>query len=636
MLTFMAFHLGVLSLQGAWVGINLFFVLSGFLITRLLIEERVDYGHIDVLGFYRRRARRLLPGLMLLLATLCAYGVVWASDDVRRGLRADLLATLGYVMNWRLILRDDQYFETFGNPSFLRHAWTLSVEEQFYVVVPLLVSALFVLRGRRAQTAVVLALAVVSAAWTSVVGLGGVTAQAHAYYGTDTRVQSLLVGVGLAFGLGLRRRGRRPRPLPRAVVTALGWGGLGALVVAYVAVPPLAGWMFDRGGILLTSAAAAALVTACADPRPSVLTSALGLRPIAYLGKLSYGLYLWHWPIHLWLAHAVPDMPTWLHVVAGMVVTTGVAATSYELVERPVLRAGVRGLVPTGRRGSRLVMLTSVVALVAASFAVGRVPASATPVTSAPAVQLVPGAPAYVPGRERITFGLFGDSVPEKLLENRPPRYSDLAAVGLTDPGCDLTDLPRAGGNPKESLPTPRCLALKQGMADAARSGELDVVVLMTGTVASLPHLIDGRAVGVEDPRYEGLVVAALERMRRDARAGGAQQVQVVTVPCRDRRMSYLPDSYRAYLDRHPSFADAGADPVVLNRLITRWAGENDVPVLDLYGALGCAKGFTARRHGIDLYGDGVHFSPEATPMIWTWLAPAIRSAYQQRAGAGS
>ncbi|MDF8264094.1 acyltransferase family protein [Luteipulveratus flavus] len=636
MLTFMAFHLGVSGLQGAWVGINLFFVLSGFLIARLLIEERIDYGDIDVLGFYRRRARRLLPGLLLLLGTLCAYGLLVADDDVRRALRGDVLATLGYVMNWRLILRDDQYFEAFGNPSFLRHAWTLSVEEQFYVLVPLLIAALFVLRSRRAQVTVVLGLAVASAVWTAVVGTGSTSAQAHAYYGTDTRVQSLLVGVALALLLGLRRGGRLPDRLSPPALAVLGWGGLAGMAVAYLTVAPFSGWMFGSGGILLSSLVAAALVTACADPRPSLLGDVLGWRPLAYLGKLSYGLYLWHWPIHLWFVRAAPQAPTWLQVVIGIPVTVAVAAASYELVERRVLRGGVRALVPGGRGAGRMAVAASVTAVLAASYAVGNVAAAGPASGSGTGPALVAGTPAYTPRPTPVTVGLLGDSVPFKLLEGKPAAYSDLRTVGLAEPGCDLTDVPLGWSDRERTTATPTCLAIKRDVGARVRQDSVDVLVLMTGTLASLPHVLDGRPVGLDDPRYERAVVARLEQLRADARSAGAAQVQVVTVPCRDRDIAYLPDSYRAYLEQHPRFADAGADPVVLNRIIRSWAGAHQVPVLDLYGALGCATGFRPAVHGVPLYGDGIHFSAPATPMIWTWLAPSIRTAYEQRAGARS
>ena len=452
-------------------------------------------------------------------------------------------------------------------------------------------------------------------------------------------MQSLLVGVALALALGLRRRGRVPQRLPAGVVAALGWGGLAAMVVAYVAVPPLAGWMFGSGGILLSSLATAALVTACADPRPSLLTTALGQRPLAYLGKLSYGLYLWHWPIHLWLRDAMPGAPTWLHLAVGMVLTIAVAAASYELIERRVMRGGVRALVPGGRTRARIAVVATLVVLLAGAVAVGQVPSTtqqAAAATRGPVPMLVDGTPAYRPGASSIRVGVLGDSVPLKLLQGKPATYTDLATVSLAEPGCDLTDVPLGWSDRDRTTPTPTCLALKRDVAQRSRAASLDVLVLMTGTLVPLPHVMNGKPVGLDDPTYQRLVLSRLDQLHRDAIAGGVKQVQVATVPCRDRDISYLPETYRAYLERHPAYADAAADPVALNRLLTTWARSHGVAVLDLYAATGCDQGYAPTRHGISLFDDGIHFSPEATPMIWTWLAPAIRSAYKQRVGAGS
>ncbi|WP_052592461.1 acyltransferase family protein [Luteipulveratus mongoliensis] len=637
MLTFMAFHLGVGWLQGAWVAVNVFFVLSGFLIVRLLLEERVTYGDIRPLEFYRRRMRRLLPGLFLLLGTLTVYGVFIAGDDVRRPLRSDMLATLGYVMNWRLILRDDQYFEMFGNPSFLRHAWTLAVEEQFYLIAPFLVSLLVLFLWRRShQVAVLLLLAAASAVWTANVGLADQSAQAHAYYGTDTRVQALLIGAALAFVLGPKSNGRDPRRLPTSVVAALGWGGLAAMLAGYIFIPPFASWMFGQGGMALFSLAFAGLVLACADPRRSLLTTVLGQRPIAYLGKLSYGLYLWHWPIHLWLQDAWPDLPVWLAVVIGMALTIGIAAASYRFIEQPVMRRGVRALLPgrRGRRGrGRVLVAASLGALLLGAYVVGKVPAAATSADTGPNIQLIPGSATYKPGTTHVKVGIFGDSVPY-LLNARMPRsrYPDLDVVNLAVPGCDLVDIDIRWTPDKRGPNSPECLRGKRTFDATLRSSKSQVFVLFGGALLSMPHITpDGTVLQIDDPRMQRLITARLDEFRRRAKAAGVQQMQVVTVPCRDVKVQYIPEEYRPYMRAHPEIVKAATDPVALNTLMKSWAAKNDVAVIDMYQVL-CSDGFHARRNGLEIFGDAIHFSPEATPMIWTWLAPQIRAAYQRGA----
>lgn len=185
MVFFMLYHFGVGVFSGAWVSINTFFVLSGFLITRLLVEEHARTGRIRVWEFYKRRARRLLPALFLLLTTIAGYAAFVAPESARRVLGGDILATLGYVINWRLIARADEYFGTAGGPSPLRHAWTLSIEEQFYVLVPFLIGAVVLLaRRRRSQAMIVLALAGIGALWGAHLGLHDVAD--HARPGSTT------------------------------------------------------------------------------------------------------------------------------------------------------------------------------------------------------------------------------------------------------------------------------------------------------------------------------------------------------------------------------------------------------------------------------------------------------------------
>nr|WP_278250590.1 acyltransferase [Dermacoccus nishinomiyaensis] len=209
MVVFMLWHVGVLTfLPGAWILMNVFFILSAFLITRLLLAEQREFGWISVREFYRRRVRRLAPALLVMVGAVTLDGWAFAPAAERTYLRGDILATLTYVMNWRLVLRDDQYFEEFTHPSITRHAWSLSVEEQFYLVVPLLIIAALTYAHRRsARTAGFVVLALASAAWASTIDLDSPGGQAHAYYGTDVRMQALALGVAAGVWTGHRGRG---------------------------------------------------------------------------------------------------------------------------------------------------------------------------------------------------------------------------------------------------------------------------------------------------------------------------------------------------------------------------------------------------------------------------------------------
>ncbi len=638
MVAFMAFHFGFTQLKGAWVCINLFFVLSAFLITRLLVEERERFGAIDVLGFYRRRARRLLPPLVLLLSALCVFGWFFAENIDRRPLRNDMLATMGFVQNWHLIAVHDQYFQTF-DPSYLRQAWTLAVEEQFYIVVPLLLTALMWLRvGRRMRAVLLLLLGVASSVWTAHVGIATRAAQSHAYYGTDTRVQALCIGAALGVLVAPGRDGRMPWRPPRRVVVALGWLGLASAVYACVRVAPFTPWLFDGGGLYVFALGAAALVYACADTRTSLLHSILGHRSIAYLGRLSYSLYLWHWPIHLWLNQLLVGYPRTVKFAIGFCVTTLVAAASYRWVERPVMRGGLRALVPSLRTG-RVVVAAVTACLVGAVFAVGSVPAAAV-ARSGPTVPLVSGTLGYHPHRHHVTIGVFGDSVPY-LLVKRLPRvdYPDLTVENLAAPGCDLSTDSSVQWSPQWiSAPDKRCRAAHRDLGTRLARDHAEVLTVFAGPTWAMPHkLASGRVVSLADRAYRTMITTRLTTLRRRAKAAGVRQMQLVNLPCRstDPDAFYMPPGTRDYLMKHPEITRRVTEPRQLNTLLASWAHAHGVPVIDLHGRL-CPSGtYEPQRNGVTLYEDGLHFTPAATRMIWTWLAPTIRGLYEHRDASG-
>ena len=626
MLVFMAFHFGVRQFAGAWVAVNVFFVLSGFLIVRLLAAERASSGRIDVLGFYRRRARRLLPALFMLLTAVVVYGLTVADSVERAVVKGDLLATFGFVMNWRLVRDDNQYFDDFGQPSVLKHAWTLSVEEQFYLVVPVVVMILFAyVRTRRVRVGVLLGLATLSAVWTTRVGVASVSAQAHAYYGTDVRVQSLLVGAAAGVAFAPTRSGRVPWRVPRLVLAMAGWAGLTCFTVAIVVVEPFEDWLYAYGGMLLSSLVAGGLVLACVDRRPSLLRQLLSWRPLAYTGRLSYGLYLWHWPVHVWLHRSFDTLPVWVHLLAAFVLTFAVAIASYELVELRVIRGGVRALVGSSST-SRVVTVGAIAGLIAASIAVGsgsRAAASPRWVLGYP--DLVAGQPAYrAPGKAASVI-LFGDSVPDRLAAHFPDRnFPGFGVQRLAVPGCDLLSVQIV--NPPPLPPAaidPECEANKREFEKNVKASSADAVVLFGSPLLAFEHRVDGRTVWWDDAQYRAAVQRDLDRYLSATRAAG-KQFSLVNVPCRP--MDSFPPTIETAIRSKPGLASEVRDPVRTNALLREWAARNSVPLIDLDRAV-CGSGTRTTVDGVNLYGDGIHFSSEATPMVWGWLAPQILSA---------
>jgi len=338
------------ALPGGYLGVDLFFVLSGFLITSILLAEHAATGRIALSDFWIRRARRLFPALLSLMPAIALYGRFFAKPEELSGLRGDALATLGYVANWRTILSHKSYWELFAAPSLLEHTWSLSIEEQFYVVWPLLVAVLLRSGGPRRILALAVALGALSMAATAL--LWDPAHVSRVYLGTDTRAAALLAGASLATilsrGAPLSTRAVRALDASAAVSAA----GLG---VAWCTLRGESPFLY-RGGFWLTEAAALVLVACAVLGENSVVARVLSVRPLTVVGTLSYGLYLWHWPVDVLLSEArvhTHGLP--LHALQ-LAVTFAIATASYHFLERPIRTHGL----PFGRA---VVMLPTAVAI---------------------------------------------------------------------------------------------------------------------------------------------------------------------------------------------------------------------------------------------------------------------------------
>ncbi len=326
------FHDG--RLVGGYLGVDLFFVLSGFLITSLLVGEWRAAGRIDLRAFWIRRARRLFPALALVLLAVIAYAALGAAATELPRIESDGLATLGYVANWHAILAGDDYWTLFGGAhSPLQHAWSLSIEEQFYLVWPLVTVAVLRLgRGsRRALFVVSLLLAVLSA--LAMLLLYAPESSARAYMGTDTRATAILLGAALAT---IRAKLGWIRGLD-----ALGLLALAGLGVAWALLGGQDPFLY-RGGFWLTQLGVVVLIACAAHPAQSRIARGLAWRPLVALGKISYGVYLWHWPIFVVLTPTRIGVDGALLTTLRFALTLAVALASYVLVERPIRTRGLR------------------------------------------------------------------------------------------------------------------------------------------------------------------------------------------------------------------------------------------------------------------------------------------------------
>ena len=313
--------------EGGYIGVDLFLVLSGFLITNLLLHEHARTGSISYRRFYARRARRLLPALMVMLAAHAAYAAA-VGRDLGREARS-VAAALLYVLNW---------VAAAGHPIALGlgHLWSLSVEAQFYLLAPLTIAAVLHWAWLRDHAlALVVTLTAGLAVWTAIVwdpGLDAFTVT-PIYVRTDTH------GVPVVCGAGASLVWWRFRP-PMSVVRPLAAAGL-ALTGVCAWTLPVTSAAYYRGGMALIGLAAAVVVL-CAADGGGVLAGALCWAPLRVLGRVSYGLYLWHVPIILEVSRRTGGRPAAVKVTVALSLTAAVTAASWHLVEAPILRRGRR------------------------------------------------------------------------------------------------------------------------------------------------------------------------------------------------------------------------------------------------------------------------------------------------------
>ncbi|GGN47662.1 acyltransferase [Actinoplanes campanulatus] len=320
-------HAGISGLAGGYVGVDVFFVISGFLITTLLLKELTRTGRISLATFYARRATRLLPASTLVLLVTVVGSWLWLPATRFSSIASDAIYATFYGINWRLAHEGVQYMNADAAPSPLQHFWSLAVEEQFYLVWPLLLLIFALVWGKRRTAVVVtLCLIVVASLITSVRVTG--SSAPWAYFGAHTRAWEL--GIGALVAIGTSRLAGLPRPL----AAGLTWAGLAAVVTSalmYDEATPFPG----SAAALPVLGAAAIIAGGCATPRGGAV-ALLGTWPFQQIGRYSYSWYLWHWPVLMivpYMLDVEPNVPLNLGLSAGALV---LAVGSYHLVENPV------------------------------------------------------------------------------------------------------------------------------------------------------------------------------------------------------------------------------------------------------------------------------------------------------------
>ena len=626
-------HGGIPGVDGGFIGVDIFFVLSGFLITSLLLEELGRIGRIDVAEFWIRRVRRLLPALLVMVAAVAAGRELFPPEAVA-GIRDDAVAAFLWVANWSFVARKTDYFTQGAAPSPLQHTWSLAVEEQYYLLWPLLLigSALLLaaIARRRlawasivAVRAVVFALSAAGAAASSAAAIVLVsdTSLNRVYFGTDTRAQALLVGAAaaalfvrdwsaLAMGWSLIRS-RWGKWLARGLPII----GLAALAVgAHDATGSAA--QFHRGLLIAVAVAAVAVIVPVALDQHGLVARVLALPPLVWLGTISYGVYLWHWPVFLAINGERTGWSGLPLFVVRCIATIGVAAASWWVIEHPIRRW----------RPAQVPMLRLAAATIATAVAVtilvvpvGTLPprVSTAAITSPdlPVETIRPVSDPHQNGPRPHTVSVFGDSVAWTVMRYLPPT-PEINFIDNTTIGCGI-----ARGGPyryqAETLDQkPECDTWPDRWAQRISYDRPDVVLLMFGRWETADRVNEGHWTHIGNPGFDQYLTGELKRALDILGSTGARLV-VTTEPY--NRRGEKPDG-SLYPEDDPDRVDEW------NALLRRVIGNRpNIDVLDFNEKL-CPGGYyTARVDGIQMRIDGVHPTPAAVKWLTPWLVDAVR-----------
>jgi peptidoglycan/LPS O-acetylase OafA/YrhL len=626
------YHADFRWIPGGFLGVDVFFVVSGYLITSLLLQEREGAMSNDLKQFWLRRAKRLLPALGAMLVVTCAYAALFVPDALYH-LKRDVLAAATYSTNWWLIASHQSYFDALGRPPLLRHLWSLAVEEQWYLLWPLVfVGAMALVRGKAHKLVVPLVIAAIaSSVWMAVL-YDPASDASRVYFGTDTHISGLLLGAAAAM---IWRPWRWPQAAGRHLVRldALGWTALALLIVLMLR------WGQDttalyRGGFFLVAALSLVVITVSVHPGALSLRAVLSLPPLRWLGSRSYGLYLWHWPVFMVTRQQdYPWMDDRVRVALQFGVTLLLTELSFRLVETPI-RSGslmrrfrvwraegrfsgdrrpwatvgvVTALLGVGLVSSRIATAQPVDVATGGKQQTFHLEQAATPPTqqvAAPPAQQAAAPPAQQAAATAATLPpslprrvtVVGDSQANALVKNAPEGLaSTLALTNGSIDGCGIAD----DGDVKTAAHFRRTLDNCQGWPDkwhaSVQQAQAQVTLVVIGAWEVFDVDRQGNRVDFGTPTEDAYLTAQLQR-GIDAITSAGSKVALLEIPCYapvdgggltalpergDRqRTGHLNDLMRQAAAKDPAHVTfiTGptqwcADPAIATDLAYRWDG---------------------------------------------------------------
>ncbi|MBP2450341.1 acyltransferase family protein [Mycolicibacterium lutetiense] len=635
----LAGHGGVPGVAGGFIGVDVFFVLSGFLITSLLLDEFRRTERIDLKGFWIRRAKRLLPAMVLMTLAVVIARPLFPSDAVT-SLRDDAVGAFFWMANWVFVAADTDYFSQGATPSPLQHTWSLAVEEQYYLLWPLLVlgAALLVRRspigGVRSSSTVVVRFTVFVLAVLGVIGsavaailLSGDAGELNrVYFGTDTRAQALMIGAAAAAllvrdwsaltvsGTLIRTRWRRWVAWTLPVI------GIAVLAAAAHLATGSAD-EFHRGLLIVVAVGAVLVVAPVALDQDGYVARALAWFPLVTLGVISYGVYLWHWPIFLILNGERTGLDGWSLLALRCAVTIAVAWVSWWAIEQPI-RHWRPEHVPMLRLSAATVATAAVVTMTVVPVGVPNRTAGPDVMAAAASEQdigaeravAVGQPPALPPGTK--TVAVFGDSVAWTLMRYLPAtpgfHFSDYTTIG-----CGI-----ARGGPYRSAgetlnQKPECDSWPERWTQRLAHDRPDTVLLMIGRWEVVDRTWHGRWMHIGNDAYDTYLKGELQRALDILSSTGARVV-VTTAPY--NRRGERSDG-TLYPEDQPGRVQAW------NTMLRSVAAQRpNVSVVDFNAKLNPDGKYTAKINGVRTRSDGVHPTSEAVQWLTPWLLDSLKA----------
>lgn len=621
------YHADIEWLPGGFLGVDLFFVLSGYLITTLLLTEWQVYGTIDIARFWLRRARRLLPALLAMIAATLGFALIWRPDEVAR-LRGDAVAALMYGTNWYLIFKHESYFEAIGPPSQFQHLWSLAIEEQFYILWPPALMLALQRFGRSAPLRCALVGIACSAALMAWLYQPD-SDSSRVYYGTDTRAFAPLLGAALACAWPRSSESTGAQPRLSLVFDSMAFAALAGLVAAWCLFDEYQPLLY-QGGFVVVALLSALGIGALTNPAALVSRCFLSSQPLRWLGTRSYAIYLWHWPIYL-VTRPELDLALagWPLLALRLGVTLLVSEASYRFVEAPVrsgaLERAWRELHTTrGVRRWRLVaqwVATTIAALAMVTLL---------------GVAVVEARPPAPVADERLE-AVIDVPLPNATLADQPaPTVSVFATAPSPSPAYTATPVPRAssptrtdsdewrehGQHPHQLPPRPT-----PSLTPAPTSPPPEQRILavgdsvMVGTAKELRAALGDVTIDAAVSRQAKKAIAIL-RARRDA--GQLGDVVIVHIGTNG------PLSARQFDEMMSILADVRRVVFVTVKVPRRWEKPNNAVIssgVERYANAVLADWHAASAGRPELFArDGVHPTRAGARLFGSVIAAAVRA----------